>query len=95
MILPAPPAVPNGQPGAGKATASLVLGLVGLVAWLIPLFGLPISITGLVLGIVGLKSTRRGLAVAGVVLCAIVLVLSVINSAVGAYLGATGQLFNR
>lgn len=75
----------------GKAVASLVLGLIGMVAWFIPLFGLPITIVGLVLGIKGLASSRRGLATAGVVLCIIGLVASIANSAIGAYMGGTGQ----
>lgn len=29
--------------GSGKAVASLVLGLVGLVAWCIPLVGIPVT----------------------------------------------------
>jgi len=37
--------------GGGMAVASLVLGLIGLVAWCCPIVGLPINITGLILGI--------------------------------------------
>ncbi len=83
--------------GSGKAIASLVLGILGLLAWFIPLFGAPITITGLVLGIKGLKSSNRGMAVAGIVLNIIGLVLTIINASIGAYLGATGQhpLINR
>ncbi len=74
-----------------KATASLVLGIIGMIAWVIPLFGAPINITGLVMGIKGLKSPKRASAVAGVVLCIIGLIFTVINAVIGAYLGATGQ----
>jgi membrane-bound ClpP family serine protease len=83
---------PVQAPGGGKAVASLVLGIIGLVAWFIPLFGLPITIVGFVLGLISMHSPRRGMAVAGVVLCVIGLVFSVANAAIGAYLGATGQL---
>jgi len=79
------------SPGGGKAIASLVLGIVGTVGWCLPIVGLPVTITGLVLGIKDLDSRNRGMAIAGVVLCSIGLLLSVINAAVGAYLGATGQ----
>ena len=91
-------AVPGGAPYAppsqssGKAVASLVLGLIGMLAWLFPLLGLPVNIVGLVLGIQSLRTSRRSLAIAGLVLCIIGLTLTVINSAIGAYLGATGQL---
>jgi hypothetical protein len=81
----------DSQSGSGKATASLILGIVGLLAWFIPIFGAPISITGLVLGIKGMPSANRGMAVAGIVMCIIGLVLTIINASIGAYLGATGQ----
>ena len=45
---------PIRQPGS--PVASLVLGIVGLIAWLIPIFGVPISITGLVFGIRALRT---------------------------------------
>jgi hypothetical protein len=84
--------VPSQVDRTGRATASLVLGLFGLIASVIPLIGFPITITGLVLGFQGRHSSRKGIATAGIVLTIIGLVLTVINSAVGAYLGATGQL---
>ncbi|MBR1391181.1 MAG: DUF4190 domain-containing protein [Lachnospiraceae bacterium] len=77
----------------GKSVASLVLGILSLVFWLIPLFGLPISIVGLVMGVLALKqNVARGMAIAGVIMSSIGLVLVIINAAVGAYMGATGQL---
>ncbi|MDD6656076.1 MAG: hypothetical protein PUE95_02055 [Lachnospiraceae bacterium] len=36
---------------------------------------------------------KKGMAIAGIVCCAITLILTIINSVLGAYLGATGQLF--
>jgi hypothetical protein len=75
----------------GKPVASLVLGILGLITWLVPPIGLPVTITGLVFGINGLKRAQKGVAVAGVVLCAIGLLLVALNMAWGAYLGATGQ----
>ena len=84
--------VPAASAGGGKAVASLCLGLFGLIAWFLPIIGLPTTITGLVLGIKSLHGPRRGMATAGIVLCIIGLVASVANAAFGAYLGATGQL---
>jgi hypothetical protein len=75
----------------GKATASLVLGIIGMFAWFIPIIGLPIQVIGLVLGIKGWKSSKHWLAVVGVILCIIGLVLTIINASIGAYMGATGQ----
>ncbi len=80
------------QPGGGKAIASLVLGIISLITWIIPLIGFPVSITGLVLGFKGRKSSNEGLALAGIIICIITLIFTTINSAIGAYLGATGQL---
>jgi hypothetical protein len=69
------------------------MGCIGLVCWIIPLIGLPLTITGLVFGIKSKKLGGGGSATAGIVLCSIGLALSVINAAIGAYLGATGQLY--
>lgn len=77
----------------GKCIASLVLGVCGLVFWLVPLFGFPITIAGLVMGAMERKKGAKGMATAGFVLSIIGLVLTIVNSAAGAYLGATGQLF--
>lgn len=70
-----------------KSVASLVLGIISLIAWIIPLIGAPVSIIGLVLGV-------KKKYTAGIVLNVIGLVLTVANAAIGAYMGATGQLFN-
>lgn len=83
-----PPQEPN---HSGKATAGMVLGICGMLAWCIPLFGLPVTIVGLVLSMKGLKSTNRGQAMAGVILSIIGLVFSAVNAGIGAYMGATGQ----
>ncbi len=79
------------QTGGGKAIASLVLGILGMIAWFIPLFGLPVTVVGLVLGIKGLGSENKGMAVAGVTMSIIGLVATIINMSIGAYMGATGQ----
>jgi hypothetical protein len=39
----------------------------------------------------GLKSTSRGLATAGMILCIIGIVLTIINASIGAYMGITGK----
>ena len=75
----------------GRATTGLVLGIIGLVAWFIPIIGTPITIIGLVFGIKGLKSLKRGVAIAGIVLSSIGLFATIVNASIGAYQGATGQ----
>jgi len=90
--FPGPPQAALPAAGGGKAVASLCLGVFGLIAWFLPIIGFPVTITGLVLGIKSLNGPRRGIATAGIVLCIIGLVITTINAAIGAYLGATGQL---
>ena len=95
MGYPPPQQNPYGNPGMGyqpgmsvpgeKSTASLVLGLIGLIAWIIPLFGFPVTIVGLILGI------KKKYTV-GIVLNVITLMLTVASSAIGAYMGANGML---
>ncbi len=75
----------------GKSTTGLVLGIIGLIAWIIPIIGAPITIIGLIFSIKGLKSLKRGIAIAGIVLSSIGLLATIANASIGAYQGATGQ----
>ncbi len=76
------------------ATASLVLGLVGIVAWLLPFIGFPVTITGLCLGIAAKKKGQTGgKSTAGIVLSIIFLLLTLANSILGALLAASGLLY--
>ncbi len=77
----------------GLSIASMILGICGLLAWCIPCCGYPVTIVGLILGIVGIKKGGKGMAIAGIILSAITLLLTLGNSILGAYLGATGQMY--
>jgi len=79
------------RPSPGLAIASLVIGIIGVGAWCIPICGVPLNIGGLVMGAMGMKSTNRGMAIAGIVLNVLALIAGIVNAAYGAYLGATGQ----
>lgn len=70
----------------GKSIASMVLGIVGFVAWLLPLLGYPVTITGLVLGCLARKDRKNGFNLAGIILSIITLVLTLINSLLGVLL---------
>jgi len=83
---------PQKKDNYGLAITSLALGIFSLLAWFLPICGFPISVIGLILGIIGMNSSKRGLAIAGIVMSSIGLLLTVANSAIGAYLGYTGQL---
>ena len=83
--------VPTPQADA-ELIAGFVLGIVSLLAWLIPLVGAPVAVVGLVLSAVGRsKVARTGArngtqAAVGIVLSVVGLVLSIGNAALGAYL---------
>ena len=68
---------PPANAGQGKAVASLVLGIVGLVFGF-SLVGLPCAVVGLILGILAKRQHAGGIATAGIVLCAVGLALSLI-----------------
>ena len=73
------------------AITSLVLGVIGLVAWsLMPLFGvsitlieeiigisIAITLIGLIIGIRGMKKSHRKLSIVGTIICLIVFLFSV------------------
>ncbi len=75
----------------GKATTGLVLGIIGMIAWIMPLIGAPVTIIGLIFGIKGLKSLKRGIAIAGIVLSIIGLLATIVNASIGGYIGATKE----
>lgn len=54
------------NPGAWP---SLILGILGSVAWIVPVIGLPITVVGTVLGAMGMGKKReyRGVSIAGFV----------------------------
>ena len=68
------------------AVASLVIGIICLLAWLVPIFGFPLSVVGIVLGGMSRNSSRRRMAIAGIVMSAIGLLAMVVNLGVSFYL---------
>lgn len=73
---------PEPQPcPADRAAAAMVLGLLGLAGWLLPILGLPLSAIGVILGRSALRSPRRRLAWAGLILSALSLTASAANVA--------------
>ena len=78
----------------GFAIASLVLGIISIpfVCW--GCIGLICGILGLVFGILGLKSTKRGLAIAGIVTGTIGLFICLIMIVVGAIIGSSVSLLS-
>lgn len=68
------------------------MGLVSILAWIIPIVGFPVTICAIVFSSLGLNSENRRKAVAGLVLGIIFVVLTLVNSIAGAVLGATKAL---
>ena len=78
-----------------RISAAFWLGIASLVCWLLPIAGLPVSFIGLGLGLRDIKAgSARKYAAVGIALVCVGLLLSLINSAVGAYQGYNGTLFH-
>ena len=79
-------AAPVNQEKKGLSIASLVLGIISVITWLIPLFGFPTALTGLILGCIGVRKGGKGMGIAGIVLCSIFLLLTIANGVLGCIL---------
>lgn len=73
------------------AIIGLVTGLLGLVAWLFPICGVPLAIAAVVTGFLSRHSSRRGMAIAGMTTGAIALVLALGMAGLDRYMNSTGQ----
>jgi len=67
-----------------KAKNGMIFGIVSIIAWIIPLFGYITTILGITNSVKGLKSeSKKGMAIAGLILSIIFLLASVGNSIAG------------
>ena len=92
------------RPGIGDATTtvtppefsvSFVLGCVSLVAWIIPLAGLPLSVLGIGFGIGDFTNRRtKRLTATGIWMNTVALIASSANAALGAYKSVYGSMPN-
>lgn len=69
---------------ATQAMVGFILGLVSIIAWYIPLIGYPVTICGIIFSGLGMNSSNRGKAIAGLTLSIVFLVITLINSMLGA-----------
>lgn len=76
----------NTDKKATKGMIGFILGLVSIIAWYIPLVGYPVTVCGIIFSALGMNSKNKGKAVAGLVLSIIFLVVTIINSILGAIL---------
>ena len=77
---------------SNRAVASLILGLVSIVTWLFPIAGYITTILAIVFATKGRHSEKKGMATAGLVLGTIFLVVTLLNSILGAVLGVLANL---
>ena len=75
-----------------RAVASLILGLVSIVTWLFPIAGYITTILAIVFATKGRHSEKKGMATAGLVLGVIFLVVTLLNSILGAVIGVLSNL---
>ncbi len=66
------------------------LGLAAMVAWVFPLLGFPVTITGLILGINAWNTETRIAGAIGAGLCGPALLATAVNSMLGAFFGSAG-----
>lgn len=67
------------------AIAGFALGILSVLAWLLPICGYPVTIAGIICAAMGLSSTqRRTLAIIGLVLAILSLLLTLGKSVAGA-----------
>ncbi len=78
MPLAAPNALDNNPTqNNGKAIAAFVLGMLGLIGWLIPIVGVILGILAIIFGTISIHSGKRVLAIIGIILAIPVLALSI------------------
>lgn len=73
-------------PTKSPAPVGFILGLVSLIAWILPLAGYPVTICGIVFSAKQLKSTdssAKVMAIIGLILSIIFLIVTCINSFLG------------
>jgi len=72
------------------ARSSVKIGIIMLLAWIIPLVGLLLAIVGLILGIQDRNGSRPDLARAGIFLNSLGLFLAILNITISSYLVFSG-----
>ena len=77
---------------SNRAVASLILGLVSIVTWLFPIAGYITTILAIVFATKGRHSDKKCMETAGLVLGIIFLVVTLLNSILGAVLGVLANL---
>lgn len=86
ILSEGPPQEEVALPASHLPLISLLLGLLGLLAWLLPIIGLPVGIAGYFTGRKGKSTQKRRMALAGMGFSVACLCLSAVNSFFGVIL---------
>lgn len=78
----------------GAAIAALVLGILSLASFCLVFCAAPLGLAGVITGVVGLKSSRRGMAMAGLILSILGIGVSVLLFILGVALFPWSQVQN-
>lgn len=70
---------------------ALILGCVNILSWCLPPCGCLLGIAGIVFGAIGLKSNKRGMAMAGLIMSIISILLTIANAIAGIYMQQHGM----
>jgi hypothetical protein len=81
-----------GRPRSGLAVGACVLASSSLVGWLLPPFGFTLALLGIVLASLARREGSSRLATVSLVLGCVGLAATVVNSAIGAWIGYHGML---
>lgn len=71
------------EKGNKRAKVGMILGLVSIAGWIVPLFGYPLTILAIVFSSLGLKSEKKKIALAGLILGIFFFLITLANSIVG------------
>lgn len=83
-----------GTRGSGFSITSLVCSILSFVCCMVPVVGIILGIVAIVFGILGLKSTQRGMAIAGIIVGGAGLLISVFVLVVAIASGAFEIFYN-
>lgn len=72
------------------ARSSVKIGIIMLAAWIVPLLGIILAVTGLIQAILGYAAGQHEMARAGIFLNSVGLILSLILIAVSVYIYLSG-----
>ena len=72
-----------------KAIVGFILGLVGIIAWFLPIIGVPVTILGIIFSALGMNTKNKNKAIAGLILSIVFLIVTLINSFLGVLMTST------